>query len=88
VIEELLRRAERAAEEHAVKSIIVSGGVAANSGLRASFRSLAHAVYFPSLALSTDNAAMIAAAAYPRLRRGERSELDLKPQPSLALGAV
>jgi N6-L-threonylcarbamoyladenine synthase len=88
VIEELLRRAERAAEERAVGSIIVSGGVAANSGLRASFRSLTLPVYFPSLALSTDNAAMIAAAAYPRLRRGERSELDLKPQPSLALGSA
>jgi N6-L-threonylcarbamoyladenine synthase len=88
VIEELLRRAERAAEQRSVESIIVSGGVAANSGLRAGFRSLTHPVYFPSLALSTDNAAMIAAAAYPRLCRGERSELDLKPQPSLALGAV
>jgi tRNA N6-adenosine threonylcarbamoyltransferase len=88
VIEELLRRALRAAEERAVESIIVSGGVAANSGLRARFQALAHAVYFPSLSLSTDNAAMIAAAAYPRLLRGERSELDLRPQASLALGAA
>jgi N6-L-threonylcarbamoyladenine synthase len=88
VIEELLRRALRAAEERPVESMIVSGGVAANAGLRAKFGSLAHPVYFPSLALSTDNAAMIAAAAYPRLRRGERSELDLQPQASLALGAA
>jgi tRNA N6-adenosine threonylcarbamoyltransferase len=85
VIEELFRRALRAAEERPVESIIVSGGVAANSGLRARFQSLAYPVYFPSLSLSTDNAAMIAAAAYPRLRRGERSELDLRPQASLAL---
>ena len=87
VIEELFRRALRAAEERPVESIIVSGGVAANSGLRARFQSLACPVYFPSLALSTDNAAMIAAAAYPRLRRGERSEFDLRPQASLPLGA-
>jgi N6-L-threonylcarbamoyladenine synthase len=88
VIEELFRRALRAAEERLVESIIVSGGVAANSGLRARFQSLAYPVYFPSLSLSTDNAAMIAAAAYPRLQRGEHSEFDLRPQASLALGAA
>ncbi len=88
VIEELVRRAVRAAEERAVEAIIVSGGVAANSGLRARFQSLPHAVYFPSRSLSTDNAAMIAAAAYPRLLRGERSGFDLRPQASLALGAA
>lgn len=87
VIDELLRRAVRAAEEQPVDSIIVSGGVAANSGLRSSFASLPYPVFFPSLSLSTDNAAMIAAAAYPRLRRGERSEFDMRPKPSLALGA-
>jgi N6-L-threonylcarbamoyladenine synthase len=88
VIEELFRRALRAAEQRLVESIIVSGGVAANSGLRARFQSLAYPVYFPSLSLSTDNAAMIAAAAYPRLQRGEHSALDLRPQASLALGAA
>jgi N6-L-threonylcarbamoyladenine synthase len=85
VIDELLKRAVAAAEKQPVESMIVSGGVAANSGLRASFESLPYKVYFPSLSLSTDNAAMIAAAAYPRLRRGERSQLDLRPRPSLAL---
>jgi N6-L-threonylcarbamoyladenine synthase len=88
VIEELFRRALRAAEERLVESIIVSGGVAANSGLRARFQSLAYPVYFPSLSLSTDNAAMIAAAAFPRLQRGEHSGFDLRPQASLALGAA
>jgi N6-L-threonylcarbamoyladenine synthase len=85
VVSELLRRAFLAAEERAVEAIIVSGGVAANSGLRKAFESLRWPVFFPSLALATDNAAMIAAAAYPRLLRGERSGLDLHPQPSLAL---
>jgi len=85
VIEELLDRAVKAAEEQVVRSIIVSGGVAANSGLRARFQDMSYPVRFPTLALSTDNAAMIAAAAYPRLQRGERSEFDLRAQPSLRL---
>jgi N6-L-threonylcarbamoyladenine synthase len=68
-----------------VQSIIVSGGVAANSGLRKRFASIPYAVCFPTLALSTDNAAMIAAAGYPRLLRGERSDFSVKAQPSLAL---
>ena len=85
VIEELLNRAMKAAEKEPVESVIVSGGVAANSGLRIRFASIPYPLYFPTLPLSTDNAAMIAAAGYPRLARGERSSLDLKAQPSLAL---
>lgn len=85
VVEELLRRALLAAENETVRSIIVCGGVAANSGLRRRFASVPYPLYFPALPLATDNAAMIAAAAYPRLLRGERSDLSLKAQPSLAL---
>ena len=85
VVRELLRRAERAADEELVESVIVSGGVAANSGLRGAFSSLRIPFYFPSLALSTDNAAMIAAAAYPRYCRGEFDGFDLAAQPSLQL---
>src|SRR5690606_25213762 len=78
VIEELLVRAERAAEEEQVESLLISGGVAANRGLRERFGKLALPVFFPSPALSTDNAAMIAAAAWPRLARGERSDWTLR----------
>ena len=85
VVEELLSRAIRAADEQPVHSVVVTGGVAANQGLRKRFGELPYPVYFPSLQLSTDNAAMIAAAAYPRLLRGERSGFDLAAQPSLAL---
>ena len=85
VIEELARRAVRAAEDEAAESIIVSGGVAANLGLRERFKRQAWPFYFPPLALTTDNAAMIGAAAYPRLARGETSPLDLRAAPSLAL---
>ena len=42
-------------------------------------------VFFPSRALSTDNAVMIAAAAFPRYRRGEFSTLAEAAQPNLAL---
>ena len=85
VIDELIGRALKAADEELVQSIIVSGGVAANAGLRKRFASIRYPFYFPTLALSTDNAAMIAAAGYPRLLRGERSDFSVKAQPSLAL---
>ncbi len=85
VVRELQRRAEGAAEDELVESVIVSGGVAANSGLRKAFSSLSLPFYFPTLALSTDNAAMIAAAAYPRFLRGEFDGFDLEAQPSLRL---
>ena len=84
-VEQLLRRTLKAAEQEPIRSVIVSGGVAANSGLRKRFRSIPYPLYFPSLKLSTDNAAMIAAAAYPRVERGERSGLDLTAHPQLAL---
>jgi N6-L-threonylcarbamoyladenine synthase len=88
VIEELLRHASSAAEQNdGVRSLIVSGGVACNSGLRAALTqsSTGLPVFFPSAALSTDNAVMIAAAAFPKLRRGEFSSLEISAQPNLAL---
>ena len=84
-VSELLRRAARASEQEQVESIIVAGGVAANSGLRAAFESLPLPCYFPTLALATDNAAMIAAAAYPRLERRQFDGFGLAPQPALQL---
>ena len=89
VIRDLVGRTMAATEELGVESILVSGGVAANSQLRATFEERAKAagveVFFPSRALSTDNAAMIAAAAYPRLRAGILADLMLNADPSLAL---
>jgi len=89
VVRELVERTMRAAEELGVESVLVSGGVAANSQLRATFEARAKAagveVFFPSRALSTDNAAMIAAAAYPRLRNGMLADTTLNADPSLAL---
>ena len=88
VIEELLRHAAGAAERYEdARSLIVSGGVACNSGLRAAATQAAIGlpVYFPSAQLSTDNAVMIAAAAFPKFRRGEFANLDIPAEPNLAL---
>jgi N6-L-threonylcarbamoyladenine synthase len=87
VITELLTRAAAAAAAIDARAVIVSGGVACNSGLRKAARSadLPCPVYFPSPGLSTDNAAMIAAAAFPKLERGEFAGLDTAAEPSLTL---
>jgi len=87
VIEELMRRAASSAEEIGAKSLIVSGGVASNAGLRAAAQSANFAcpVYFPTPGLSTDNAAMIAAAAFVKLRRGAFADLTLRAQANLTL---
>jgi N6-L-threonylcarbamoyladenine synthase len=87
VIDELLRRAQRSAEEIGAASLIVSGGVACNSGLRraAAAAQLPCPVFFPAPGLSTDNAAMIAAAAFPKLARRDFAGFDLRAQAGLAL---
>jgi N6-L-threonylcarbamoyladenine synthase len=87
VITELLTRAAASAERIEARTLIVSGGVACNSGLRAAATAanLPYPVYFPSVGLSTDNAAMIAAAAFPKLARGEFASLDIAAQASLTL---
>jgi N6-L-threonylcarbamoyladenine synthase len=89
VVRDLVERTLNAAEQLSAESILVSGGVAANSQLRATFEERAKAagieVFFPSRALSTDNAAMIAAAAYSRLRSGILADTSLNADPSLAL---
>jgi len=89
VVRDLVERTMRAAEELSVESVLVSGGVAANSQLRSTFEERAKSagleVFFPSRALSTDNAAMIAAAAYSRFRAGIFADASLNADPSLAL---
>src|SRR5713226_2811 len=89
VVRDLVERTLSAAEQLSAESILVSGGVAANSQLRATFeergKSEGVEVFFPSRALSTDNAAMIAAAAYSRFRAGIVADTTLNADPSLAL---
>ena len=86
VIRELLKRVESAAEEMNARAVIVSGGVACNAGLRAAAARFSGVpVHFPSFALSTDNAVMIAAAAFPKLERGEFLPLAITATANLAL---
>jgi len=89
VVAELVRRTLQAADNSAAQSILVSGGVAANNELRRSFEHEAEhsglPVFFPSRELSTDNAAMIAAAAYPKLLAGQLDGLDLNAEAVLPL---
>ena len=72
------------------KSVGISGGVSANSRLRAELqeRGVRREVptFLPSLRLSTDNAAMIAAAGLRKFRAGVTSPLDLNADAALALG--
>lgn len=87
VIEELLRRSATSANEIGARAIIISGGVACNSGLRAAAAGarLPCPVFFPTPGLSTDNAAMIAAAAFPKLRRRQFDDVSLRAQANLTL---
>jgi N6-L-threonylcarbamoyladenine synthase len=87
VIAELLRRLASSSEQIGARSLVVSGGVACNAGLRAAARNapLPCPVFFPSPALSTDNAAMIAAAAFRKLERREVDDLTLPAQANLTL---
>jgi len=87
VIHELLTRAAASAETIEARSLIVSGGVACNSGLRERARAarLPYPVYFPTPGLSTDNAAMIAAAAFPKLAKQEFAAFDIAAQANLRL---
>ena len=89
VVQDLVERTLAAAEDSRVDNIFVSGGVACNSLLRQRFteRSKGFQVFFPSPALSTDNAAMIAAAGYYKLLAGERAGISLTAHASFPLGA-
>jgi N6-L-threonylcarbamoyladenine synthase len=90
VVGDLMKKSFAAAEALGARRILVTGGVAANSELRRRFAAEAARrglrVSFPTLALSTDNAAMIAAAAWPRFLSGTFADDSLSADPSLALG--
>jgi N6-L-threonylcarbamoyladenine synthase len=89
VVDVQVQKTIAAAEEKGVETILLGGGVVANSRLRERMATEAGAksfrVHYPSLELCTDNAAMIAAAGSYRLARGERDPLDVSAEPGLAL---
>jgi N6-L-threonylcarbamoyladenine synthase len=90
VVGNLQRQTFAAAESLGARAIVVSGGVAANSELRRRLQAEADRrglpIAFPSLALSTDNAAMIAAAAWPKFLAHNFAPDDLGATPQLRLG--
>jgi N6-L-threonylcarbamoyladenine synthase len=90
VVGDLMKKTFAAAESLSARRILVTGGVAANRELRTRFTAEAARrgvrVAFPTPALSTDNAAMIAAAAWPRFQAGEFADSALSADPALALG--
>jgi N6-L-threonylcarbamoyladenine synthase len=89
VVEDLVAKTLTAARESDARTLFVTGGVAANSELRQTFEQEAAQeglpVYFPSPRLSTDNAAMIAAAAYPKFLARDFAAAEFSAEASLAL---
>ena len=87
VIRSLLARLKKAVERHRPRTIILAGGVAANSALREELRArdFGAPVYYPSPMLTTDNAAMIAAAGFPKLVRGEHHGFEFSAEASMKL---
>jgi N6-L-threonylcarbamoyladenine synthase len=89
IVDVLVAKTIRAATERGVSAVSVTGGVSANSRLREVFMDTCQPreiqVFFPQLSLCTDNAAMIAAAGYARMRRGETSDLNLNVFPNAPL---
>ena len=89
IVTDLVTKTLAAAREYNVRTLFVSGGVAANQELRATFQRESEMqgvpVFFPSRPLSTDNAAMIAAASYPKFLREEFAPADFSAEASLPL---
>ena len=89
VVNALLDRVFEAADRHGAQSVGIAGGVSANSRLRKDFAARAARLdfpaYLPALSLSTDNAAMIAAAGLRNFHAGKRAGLELNADPSLEL---
>jgi N6-L-threonylcarbamoyladenine synthase len=90
VVTALLRKLEQAARERRPRSLLLTGGVAANRRLRADAARLAERLslplFVPPIALSTDNAAMIGAAGQVAFEKGARGGWDLNADPHLPLG--
>ncbi|WP_301107100.1 tRNA (adenosine(37)-N6)-threonylcarbamoyltransferase complex transferase subunit TsaD [Sporosarcina sp.] len=91
VVEVLTAKTVRAAREFEVKQVIAAGGVAANKGLRSSLTEALEIenipFYVPTIALCTDNAAMIASAGYEMWKSGVRSDSTMNGRPGMELNS-
>jgi N6-L-threonylcarbamoyladenine synthase len=89
VVDVLVEKTRLAAKEHGVRQVLLAGGVAANTLLRAQMGERINVpVLYPSPELCTDNAACVAAVGWFKFQAGERAEWDLDVQPSLRLTAT
>jgi N6-L-threonylcarbamoyladenine synthase len=87
VVDSLVTKAVQAAADHGVRQVVLSGGVAANSALRAALQERSPApVLVPPPSLCTDNGAMIAACGHYRVAAGDVGALDLDVEPGLKIG--
>lgn len=87
-VDVLVTKAVDAAKQHGATAILLAGGVAANTRLRAELSRRAHVpVRYPPISLCTDNAAMVAAAAFYRFSAGVQSGWGLDVVPGLRLGS-
>ena len=89
VIDSLLNKVIKAVETYDIGSVVISGGVAANSELRKQLKSELKEkdipLYYPELKLCTDNAAMIGAVAYYQYQKKDFADLSLNADPNLSL---
>ncbi len=87
VVRSLVSRVKKAVERHRPRTLILAGGVACNSALRARMKAedFGAPVFYPTPILTTDNAAMIAAAGYGKLARGEDHGLEFGAESSMKL---
>ena len=89
IVDVLATKTARAAEQHGARSVLLAGGVAANRPLRNRIGRLADAtLHVPPIEFCTDNAAMIAAAAYQAIRRGVSVGWGLDTKAQYPLSAV
>lgn len=89
VVDTITKKTKKALQEYPVKSLIIAGGVAANRRLRESLTEMANKenipVTYPEMKYCTDNATMIAAAAYYAYKRGDISNLTINSKSTMQL---
>jgi len=89
VVEALSVKTFEAVRKFKISKVAIGGGVGANLSLRATFKSLSKAnnckVFLPSLGLCTDNAAMLACAAYYKVKHSKNKFIDGRIEPSMPL---